>query len=171
MTTIQVFVPSEAASRSKMQKKGWKCWAKLLSGVASPANDGYAFSGDWLTCGCDAECSPGDVILHIDQSSSAGVGVVYPDSAGKGCIRWLKTANSDGRKWCASLGKVAREWLAKSAGDRLIKVAELKIEENEAGPTEKKWKPEVRAHYVAMAGRSPETAEVAPEIDLTALGM
>ncbi len=151
---ITVNIPSESASRSKMQKKGWKCWAKILTSVKSPANDGFAFEGQFVTAGTTVEVEPGDVILHCDQSASADIGVAYAQSNGKGAIRWLKSADSEGRKWCATLGQTARKLLALAADERLKQVAVSLLDS--FGPDKN---PAVRAYYERLADREPVATE------------
>lgn len=118
-TTVAVKIPGPMASRSKMARKGWKCWAKRLSSVAKPASDGYAYEGEFIGVGTTIETEAGDVILHVDQSGSAGIGVVCVRAC-EGFISWLDTADASGRNWCGALGATTRKLLAMSADERRV---------------------------------------------------
>ena len=118
-TTVTVLVPGASASSSKMSKKGWKCWAKWLSSVDSPAKDGYAYHGEFASVGSRVECELGDVLLHVDQSSNSGIGVVMTNSAGKAFFRWVD-ATSDA-KWAGSLAKAARRLLKMTRQERIAR--------------------------------------------------
>ena len=111
---VRVSVPSESASRSKMQKKGWKCWCKNVSSIDTPANSGFAWQGEFVTTGATIELTPGDVLLHVDQSSSTGIGIVLPS----GGIFWAETTGAD--KWSGVLAKPARRWLAMPTKERIV---------------------------------------------------
>lgn len=145
--TITVSIPDATASRSKMQKKGWKCWAKILSSVANPANDGYAYDGEFTSVGATIEAEVGAVILHVDQSGAARVGVVMVNKAGKGFIKWVETATSDGRKWCGTLGRPSRTLLNMPTEERVRHVAELMAKDRPFDRTD-----EVQAYYETLAG-------------------
>lgn len=124
--SVLVTIPGPSASSSKMQRKGWKCWAKVLSSVADPANNGYAYDGEFLSVGSNVELEVGDVILHVDQSSSATIGVVMVNKAGKGILKWIgEGASSDGRRWCGPLGRPARKLLSMDQPERIKHVAEI----------------------------------------------
>jgi len=108
-----------------MSKKGWKCWAKWLTSVASPANDGYAFEGEFTEVGATVEAHVGDVLLHVDQSSSADVFVCMQNQKGAGFRFLIASAGSDGRKWCGPLAGPARRLLDMSVEARIAHVAGL----------------------------------------------
>lgn len=155
--SVLVKIPGATASSSKMSKKGWKCWAKIVTAVASPANDGYAFSGEFVSTGTTIEARTGDVLLHVDQSDSAGIAIIAKNRIGEGTIRWIATASSDGRAWCATLGREARELLAMSRAERLaVAAADVLDDTGRAKPLT----PEAVAYWSAIAGR-----DVAPAAD------
>lgn len=153
---ITITIPSESASRSKMQKKGWKCWAKWLSHVNSPANDGYAYEGEFTTVGTTVEAEVGDVLLHVDQSSSAGIGVLMLNKSGESFFKWIETAPSDGRKWCGPLAASSRRLLGMSREERIKYVAGFILDQ----PREKSLSDETRIYWEGVAKRTPE-----PKID------
>lgn len=156
--SVLVKIPGASASSSKMSKKGWKCWAKWLSSVATPANDGYAYEGEFTTPGSEVEAEFGDVLLHVDQSNSADLGIVMPSSSGQAFIRWIADASSEGRKWCGPLAKPARTLLAMSTQERLAHVAKILLQEHAVTPKDN-WDDKVLAHYSALAG-VPQPATV-----------
>ena len=125
---INVEIPGPSASSSKMSKKGWKCWGKQLINVKSPANDGYAYEGEFVGISSTMELPVGDVILHVDQSSSANIGVVMVNRLGQGFIEWVADASSAGRKWCGLLAGPARRWINMTVEDRVRQVAQLYVE-------------------------------------------
>lgn len=133
-----------------MQKKGWKCWAKWLSDVATPANDGYAYSGEFTAPGTDVECEVGDVLLHVDQGGSADLGVAMVNSQGKAFIKYLASASSEARKWCGPLAKPARQLLAMTVEARIKHVAAIVAAEPGTNRT-----PEGQAYWDALAGIVP----------------
>ncbi len=158
MNTLITLIPSESASRSKMAKKGWKCWAKILSSVATPANNGYAFEGQFVGVGTKLEVDSGDVLLHVDQSSNAGVAVIVPKEGGEnGYIWWSETASSDGQKWCASLGREARKLLAMTVEERIRYAAGYMVDDRPADRNDA-----TQAHYERLAGRSGKTPAAQP---------
>jgi hypothetical protein len=120
IAVVQVLIPGPSASRSKMQKKGWKCWAKRVLGVKSPANSGYDWEGDFLAVGQCAEMRVGDVVLHVDDSGNSGVGLVQPD----GTIEWEETCHG---KWASALAAPARRLLALAPEQRIGQPAAAKI--------------------------------------------
>lgn len=152
--TIIVSIPDASASRSKMQKKGWKCWAKWLTNVATPANDGYAYEGEFTSPGSQVECEIGDVLLHVDQSSSAGVGVVMQNKSGKAFIKWIASADSESRKWCGPLAKPSRQLLAMSQDERIKWVAGFILDADRSEPLAE----EVAAYWSHVAGRDTQPA-------------
>ncbi len=152
ITTVKIAGPS--ASRSKMQSKGWKCWAKWLTSVASPANDGFAYEGEFADTDATVEASVGDVLLRVDQSSVAKIGVVMVNRLGEGYVRYVAEANSDARKWCGPLARHARKLLAMPVEDRIRHVAKLIAET----PSDKRT-PEVQAYWEEMAGIQATPAE------------
>ena len=149
---MTVAIPDASASRSKMSKKGWKCWAKELTHVNSPANTGYDFDGEFCGVGSSRECEAGTVILHVDQSGSADLGVVYPNMSGNGRIRWVASADSDGRKWCGPLGKPARRLLCMTPAERVAEAARHMLENAKAPDNVDAavW----QAHYEALIAAS-----------------
>lgn len=155
MTTqlINVEIPGPSASTSKMSRKGWKCWGKRLTHVRTPANDGYAFEGEFVGISSTMELTVGDVILHVDQSSSATLGVVMVNRLGKGFIKWVADADSDGRKWCGPLARPARRWLDMDVEDRVRHVAQLILDQD----TDNELKPESREYWQSLV--SPPSAE------------
>lgn len=152
--SVLVKVPAASASSSKMAKKGWKCWAKWITSVNTPAHDGYAYQGEFATVGSDVEVEPGDVLLHVDQSSSAGVGVVVVNSKGEGFVNWMASADSDGRAWCGPLAKMARKLCEMTPAER-IKLAAADLVANRPDSRSDA----VHAYYVDMAGL-PEPIKV-----------
>jgi|GEM_PF-6106214 len=110
---VTVKIPGPSASRSKMQKKGWKCWCKNLAEVATPANNGYAYLGEFVSVDAVAELAVGDVLLHVDESSNSGIGVVQPD----GEVSWEKVTND--AKWVGPLAATARKLLAMTPAERV----------------------------------------------------
>jgi hypothetical protein len=157
-TTVNVAIPDASASRSKMGKKGWKCWAKQLTAVDTPANNGYAYHGEFVPIGTTMELTPGDVILHVDQSNTADMGVVLVNAAHKGVIKWLASADSDGRRWCAPLAKTARNLLGMTTDERIRHVAAIiAAEESPDRPAS------VQAYWAALA--DPPAPEADPEPD------
>lgn len=159
--SVLVKIPAPAASPSKMQKKGWKCWAKWLSKVKTPANDGYAYEGEFTEPGSSVEAEFGDVLLHLDQGNSADVGIVMRNSKDEAFFHWIASASSDGRKWCGPLAKPARAVLAMSTPERLAHVAQLLLAEHAASPKEH-WTEKTVAHYTALAGL-PQAVTVDPD--------
>lgn len=149
--TVLVSIPGPVASSSKMAKKGWKCWAKRLTSVATPANDGYAFEGEFVTIEAKVECRLGDVILHVDQSDSAAVGVVMVNRNGTPIIKWIETASPDGRKWCGTLAAPARRLLDMDSDARVRFVALSIITEERATQLNE----EAAAYWRSVAGMSP----------------
>jgi hypothetical protein len=119
--TIAIKIPGAAASHSKMQRKGWKCWAKVLTNVKTPANTGYDYEGSWITLGAVAELELGDVVLHVDDSSDAGVGVLIIGSKGTGYIHWMRTTQG---KWAGALAATARKLLSMPVQDRVKAAAQ-----------------------------------------------
>ncbi len=163
---VTVRIPGPTASRSKMQKKGWKCWAKWLSSVATPANDGYAYEGEFTQIEAHVEAAVGDVLLHVDQSDCAAVGVVMLNSRGTGFIRWVDRANSDGRKWCGPLAKTARKMLAMSPEERIRHVAGLIAADRPDDRTD-----EVQAYYANMASGDAQDTDPRTEALATIRGL
>lgn len=158
---VTIAIPAESASRSKMQKKGWKCWAKWLSSVASPANDGYAYEGEFTTPGSTVEAQLGDVLLHVDQSSDAGIAVLMLNRKGEPYLKWMASAPSDGRKWCGPLASPARSLLAMTRDERIRHAAAKMLADNpEWQDDPAKWSLAI-AYYSQLAGL--ETAEAPPQ--------
>ena len=158
-TTVTVLVPGASASSSKMSKKGWKCWAKWLSSVDSPAKDGYAYHGEFASVGSRVECELGDVLLHVDQSSNSGIGVVMTNSAGKAFFRWVD-ATSDA-KWAGSLAKAARRLLKMTRQERIAAEAAAIAAETDEERIARGAKPlgdVAREYYRKLAGQQSETA-------------
>jgi hypothetical protein len=145
--THLISIPGAAASRSKMQKKGWKCWAKWLSEVATPANDGYAYSGEFTTPGSDVECDIGGVLLHVDQGGTAALGVAMLNSKGEPFFKWIADASSEARKWCGPLAKPARQLLAMNVDERIKHVAGII-----AADAKPDWTASVQDYWNALAG-------------------
>lgn len=139
-TSVRVSIPGPYGSRSKMQRKGWKCWAKRIAHVNDPANSGYDWEGEFLAVGTVAELTAGDIVLHVDESSSSAVGVVMPD----GGIEWLRSTHG---KWASDLAATARKALAMETKDRLAEGRSLR----------RKAKKEAEA-------RQPETAPALPTV-------
>jgi hypothetical protein len=154
--SVLVKIPGPSASSSKMAKKGWKCWAKWLTDVATPANDGYAYQGEFTPPGDSVEAELGDVLLHVDQSATSDLGVVMPNTKGEAWIRWVADASSEGRRWCGPLAKPARRLLGMSAAERMAEIAGQLLAEHAAEP-KANWTDETVAHYTQLAGRGTET--------------
>ncbi|MBX9681860.1 MAG: hypothetical protein K2X38_24140 [Gemmataceae bacterium] len=153
-STVSVSIPGATASRSKMQKKGWKCWAKWITKVASPARDGYSYDGEFTEVDGTVECQVGDVLLHVDGSHAATIRVVVINSEGKG--RLISVAVADSTKWAGTLGGPARKVLAMDAEERVRYAARHFVE------TAEDLKPEVRAYYEKLAGIAVVAAESEP---------
>lgn len=144
-----------------MQKKGWKCWAKVLSRVKEPANSGFDWEGEFANVGETREMEAGEVLLHVDDSSSHGIGVVIPGSAaGKGRIVWLETTSG---KWASSLARGARKLLALTPDERVRWAAKQYLadiaDDSAIGDA-------VKAHYRRLAGVAEPAA--APPAELAA---
>ena len=157
--TVLVSIPGPKASSSKMKSKGWKCWAKRLTSVATPANAGYAFEGEFVTCDAKVECTIGDVILHVDQSDCAAIGVVLVNLAGKSLIKWIETARPAGRQWCGTLAAPARRLLDLDRDARVRYVAISILHENRSTPLRE----EVVAYWQSVAGMSPSESTTPPD--------
>lgn len=164
LTTVTIAGPS--ARRSKMQKKGWKCWAKWLTSVATPANSGFAYEGEFTDTDTTVEAAVGDVLLHVDQSAYARIGVVMVNRSGEGYVRYIASANSDGRKWCGPLARHARSLLAMETEERVRYVAKLIAET----PSEKRT-PEVQAYWEELAGIQATPAETTDQADPRAVAI
>lgn len=152
LTTVTIAGPS--ASRSKMQKKGWKCWAKWLTSVATPANSGFAYEGEFTDTDTTVEAAVGDVLLHVDQSAYARIGVVMVNKAGNGLVHYVAGANSDGRKWCGPLARYARGLLAMEVEERVRYMAKLIAADRPADRSDS-----VQAYWEEMAGIQATPAE------------
>lgn len=159
-STVCVTIPEASASRSKMAKKGWKCWAKVLSHVGTPANDGYAYEGTFVSPGTTIEARPGDVILHVDQSDTADIMVAMVNAGGKGFLWSIDSADSEGRKWCGPLGRPARKLLAMPVEERIRHVAGEIAANRPASRSD-----EVQAYYEALARGPQAGSEPAGEPD------
>lgn len=159
MSIVTVMVPGPSGSRSKMQKKGWKCWAKVLSDVKEPANTGYDYEGELLSVGSRHEVELGSVILHIDQSSNNGVGVVMPKAGAedRGVIKWRKTTCA--ARWAGDLARDARRLLKMTPEERVLDTARRLAANQDLADEE-------RAHYAAIVARmTPTAAAEAPVED------
>lgn len=163
---ITVTIPSESASRSKMQRKGWKCWAKWLSNIKTPANDGYAFEGEFTSPGTTVEAEVGDVLLHVDQSSGADLMVLMVNRTGKSFLKSVADANSEGRKWCGPLAAPARRLLDMDREARIRWVGQFILDQ----PRDTPLKDEDRAYWQTVAGTAPESAQPEPTaVDIAAI--
>lgn len=152
VTTVTVSIPGTTASRSKAQKKGWKCWCKNLTKVATPANNGFAYEGEFVSVGSTAELTTGDVLLHVDDASSKSIGVVMRGSLGAGFIHWMASTSDD--KWAGSIAKPARTLLAMDTEDRIRHVA---AEVARTPNTQRSA--EGQAYWDQLAGIAPATVE------------
>jgi hypothetical protein len=164
MSIVQINVPGPSASRSKMQKKGWKCWAKLITSIAEPAKDGYSWAGEFLTVGAMAECENGSLLLHVDDSSSHGVGVIVQTKSGKSRIVWMAGTSS---RWATALARTARTLLAMTCEERIRAAAKARLAEivdDASIPSE------VRQYWEALAGQPEMPAEnTAPAFDAASI--
>ena len=169
MSTITVKIPGGLSSSSKMSKKGWKCWAKILTSVDTPAKSGFSFHGEFASIGATVECNLGDVLLHVDDSSSSGIAVVMANAKGEGWLSW-QDSTSDG-KWAGVLAKTAREFLAIDPDERVRRVAGQIADESDESRLARGAKAlsaEGRDYYTRLAGRSiqPATHETPVEADV-----
>lgn len=150
MTTTLVTIPGASASRSKMQKKGWKCWAKNLTNVNSPARNGYDYDGEFMATGDDVELEIGDVILHVDDSRCSSIGVVVQNRVGRGIIIWVADADD---KWAGPLAKPARHLLGLTREERVRHAAQHYLDR----PRDTPMRDEVRDYWLSVA--APETGQ------------
>lgn len=149
MTTVQINVPGHSASQSKMQKKGWKCWAKKIDSVDEKVKDGYSYHGDFIATGSTVELDVGDIFVHVDQSSTADLYVVCVNRHGDGFIKQIDSVNCG--SWAVSLANTAREWMKMSVEERISKVAKILLAEHAESP-KPKWTPETVTYYQNLAG-------------------
>jgi hypothetical protein len=146
-TPVQVFIPGPSASRSKVQKKGYKCWCKKLTSVKSPARTGYDYEGEFLGVEKTVELNVGDVILHIDESGSNGIGIIVPvpDNSDYRPIVWVTSTSGS---WAGALAGVARDYLAMSPEDRVKRAVEKRVSNPNISE-------DVRAFYMDLLNQSP----------------
>ena len=65
--------------------------------MKDPANDGYAYEGEFWPVDAEIDAEPGDVVLRVDLSDDASVGVVRKRCEGSGFIWWARFADGTGR--------------------------------------------------------------------------
>lgn len=160
--SILVTIPGPSASSSKMSKKGWKCWAKTLRSIANPAKNGYDYDGEFAEVGVAAEMEIGSLVVHVDDSASNGIGVVMPNSAGKGIIVWISTGT------LPSMAAKGRKYLAMKPEERVAAAAKSNVEKwtSELAEAEKKLANAKANNYVGEIGyyeAEVEKATLSPE--------
>jgi hypothetical protein len=132
-------IPGASASTSKMSKKGWKCWALRVTKVTKV---GVPFEGDRLQTGAVVSMEPGDILLHVDDSSMHGIGVILPRPDGEqGEISWIETA-SDSH---SMLTAAAMKLVAMSPAERISLGATELLKDVDDVPAE------ARPHYQKLA--------------------
>jgi hypothetical protein len=81
---VSVFIPAASVSPKQMENNGWKCWAKYVTRFDYSINGPFAYQGPNLPVGRKVNLPVHAVVLHVDQSSNIGIGLV--DETGE--IEW-----------------------------------------------------------------------------------
>lgn len=134
-------IPGSNASKSKMQKKGWKCWAKTVTHVGDQPKNGFDFEGQFFNVGAKADIEPGTLLLHHDDSHCTALGIVVPNSVGGGRIAWMESESSN---WANILGGHASRLLKLTPEERINLGAQKILNEGEL-------ETDARPHYEALA--------------------
>lgn len=138
--SVEVRIPGPSASTSKMAKKDWKCWAKVVEELTQPKPGQPTTAENYVGTRLSYGVTPlpvGAVVLHYDDSSEHGVGVVTAD----GEIEWEETCHGEG--WPVALRAATKRLLAAAP---ITEPAQATVA---VAPAEAADRPDARAATVA----------------------
>lgn len=84
MELVSVTVPPASVSKEELKKNNQKCWAKWITRFDYSVNGVHAYEGVLLPVGRKVNLPVNSVVLHVDESSDIGIGLV--DETGE--IAW-----------------------------------------------------------------------------------
>lgn len=90
MDLVSVHVPAASVSKAELAKRKQRCWAKLVTRFDYSVSGGRAYEGPLLPVGRKVNLPVNSVVLHVDESSNIGIGLV--DDTGE--IVWEAVTNS-----------------------------------------------------------------------------
>lgn len=114
--------------------KGDGDWAKEILGVSANASTGHDWDGSWLTAGISIDLEIGAMYIEClkeRKSTSYLLRLVLPN----GHSRKIATSVSTG--WAQEMRATAREWLALSNEQRIVRAANDRIKQIQGMSTEK----------------------------------
>lgn len=118
---VNVSIPPSKSTPSQLARKNKTCWCREIEDVATPATTGHAFTGKFRSPGMIFNIRLGAVLIHVDESDFAKLGIVVVNSKGTGIIRWID--HCPATAWVGSFAARCRSLCQMSTDDRIREAA------------------------------------------------